>query len=53
MRWASCHAPRPCVSSGSEGIATLSIVAVLFVFLACTGGSDDADPGFPRPRLRH
>ena len=34
---------------GVRGIATLSVVAVLFVFLACTGGSDDADPASPGP----
>ena len=34
---------------GVRGIATLSIVAVLFVFLACTGGSDDADPASSGP----
>ena len=43
--------PRPTAlrQFGVRGIATLSIVAVLFVFLACTGGSDDADPASPGP----
>ena len=32
-----------------RGIATLSIVAVLVAFVACTGGPDDADPAASGP----